>query len=241
MLEVSIAEKRHRSADGESIVAVRDLAFKVDAGEFVCLIGPSGCGKTTTLRILAGLDGDFEGEVLIDGAPPSTAERLGMVFQEPRLLPWRSVEQNVRLGLPASERMRPLDKLFERLDLAEMRQRYPDELSLGLARRAALARALAIEPKFLLLDEPLTSLDEQTAGRLRRLLVDLWIETPRTALMVTHNLAEAVAVADRLIFLTPRPASVLEEIRLTTPRNARNAEEIARIVAKLVAELPGLA
>lgn len=137
-LKVDISDKTFRSAEGVSIVALRGLSFQVRQGEFACLLGPSGCGKTTTLRILLGLDRQFSGSYQL---PEGGSNRVAAVFQEPVLLPWRTVEQNVRLALPARVRDRDLDPLFDILGLSPMRSLYPSELSLGLARRAALARA----------------------------------------------------------------------------------------------------
>ena len=236
-LDVRIAEKRFRAAGGGSVVALSDLAFSVEAGSFTCLIGPSGCGKTTTLRIILGLDADYEGTV----AFPYPDIRMAAVFQEPRLLPWRTVEQNVRLALAKAEADKPLDDLFGILGLADMRQRYPGELSLGQARRAALARAFAVEPNLLLLDEPFVSLDAATATRLRRLLIQVWQARPTTALMVTHNVREAVELADRLIFLTPGPAHVAGEMALPMARAERGAEVIGDLLSDIVRRFPGAA
>ena len=150
------------SADGTPVEVVRGLELRLEAGAFGALIGPSGCGKTTILKIAAGLDADFSGRA----AGPGSG-RLGIVFQEPRLLPWRTVEQNIRLALPAREVADDLTELVETLGLDAHLARYPGELSLGLARRAAIARAFAVRPDFLLLDEPFVSLDEAVADRLR--------------------------------------------------------------------------
>ncbi|MDJ0931745.1 ATP-binding cassette domain-containing protein [Breoghania sp.] len=155
--------------EGGRIAVLRDLAFSLEPGSFTCLIGPSGCGKTTALRIMLGLDTDHRGDVRL----PSERARLAAIFQEPRLLPWRTVEQNVRLALPP-DAMPDLDALFETLGLSAMRASYPGELSLRLARRVALARAFAVDPDVLLLDEPFVSLDEPVAECLRALLLDLW-------------------------------------------------------------------
>ena len=140
--------------------------------------------------------------------PHGDGNRIAAVFQEPTLLPWRTVEQNVRLALPKSLRDADLDGLFDTLGLSGMRTLFPSELSLGLARRAALARAFATEPAVLFLDEPFVSLDEPTAERLRHLLLAVWSARPTTALMVTHNLREALMLSDRIIVLSPRPAHV---------------------------------
>src|SRR5271156_6729966 len=200
-LELRIDAKHFLSADGVSVEVVRGLELRLEAGSFGVLIGPSGCGKTTILRIAAGLDADFRGELRTPGSG-----RLGMVFQEPRLLPWRTVENNIRLALPADQTDVDLTELFETLGLSSHLARYPGELSLGLARRAAIARAFAIRPDFLLLDEPFVSLDEAVAVRLRNELVALTTRTRVTTLLVTHDLAEAVQLADHLFFLSDRAA-----------------------------------
>ena len=223
-LELRINAKSFLSADGIPFEVIRDLELRLEAGSFGALIGPSGCGKTTILRIAAGLDADFRGELRTPGAG-----RLGMVFQEPRLLPWRTVEDNIRLVLPAHQADIDLAELFETLGLASHLPRYPGELSLGLARRAAIARAFAIQPDFLLLDEPFVSLDEAVAIRLRSELMALTTRTRVTTLLVTHRLEEAVQLADRLFFLSDRPAHVIFEKALPLPRETRSKDVIASI------------
>jgi len=216
---------------------LRGLAFTLAPGSFTCLIGPSGCGKTTTLRIVLGLDRAFAGEVTL--VPPGL--RMAAVFQEPRLLPWRTVEQNVRLALPPQERIPAagdLDRLFAVLGLAELRQRYPGELSLGLERRVALARAFAVMPDLLLLDEPFVSLDEHTADRLRAHLLELWQAQGATVLMVTHNVREAARLADRLLLLNGRPARLVGDVVVPLPRGARNGDALGHFLAMLAREHP---
>jgi ABC-type nitrate/sulfonate/bicarbonate transport system ATPase subunit len=223
-LELRIDAKSFLSADGTAVEVVRNLQLRLEAGSFGALIGPSGCGKTTILRIAAGLDADFRGQLRTPGAG-----RLGMVFQEPRLLPWRTVEDNIRLALPADQTDVDLTDLFETLGLDSHLARYPGELSLGLARRTAIARAFAIRPDFLLLDEPFVSLDETTAARLRSELMTLTTRTRVTTLLVTHRLEEAVQLADRLFFLSDRPAHVIFEKALLLPRGKRSKGVIASI------------
>ncbi len=223
-LELRIDAKTYLSADGTSVEVVRGLKLRLEAGSFGALIGPSGGGKTTILKIAAGLDADFRGELHTPGSG-----RLGMVFQEPRLLPWRTVEDNIRLALPASDANADLTELVETLGLGSHMARYPGELSLGLARRAAIARAFAARPDFLLLDEPFVSLDEAVAARLRDELVALTTRTEVTTLFVTHNLAEAIQLADRLFFLSDRPARIIAERSLPPPRGKRSREVIASI------------
>jgi NitT/TauT family transport system ATP-binding protein len=236
-LKVNIEEKSFRSSNGGTIDVLRQLRFEVEENEFACILGPSGCGKTTTLRILLGLDQDYRGSVQLPGKSQAT---MGAVFQEPMLLPWRTVEQNVRLALPKELRGANLDALFAQLGLSNMRSFYPAELSLGLARRAAIARALAIEPDILLLDEPFVSLDEPTAQQLRHLLLFVWSERPTTALMVTHNLQEAIMLSDRIIVLSDRPAHVLGTFDIRLPRQYRNEQVKADLLRSFNEKFAGI-
>ena len=223
-LELCIDSKIYLSADGTPVDVVRGLKLRLEAGSFGALIGPSGCGKTTILRIAAGLDPDFRGKIRTPGAG-----RLGIVFQEPRLLPWRTVEQNIRLALPASDSAADLTELVDILGLGSHLARYPGELSLGLARRTAIARAFAGRPDFLLLDEPFVSLDQAIADRLRDELVALTTRTRVTTLFVTHNLDEAIQLSDRLFFLSDRPTRVIAEKSLPPPRGKRSKDIVASI------------
>ena len=234
-LRVDIADKTFRSAEGVSVTALRHLSFDVRQGEFACLLGPSGCGKTTTLRILLCLDKDFSGSFQL---PEGDMNRIAAVFQEPTLLPWRTVEQNVRLALPKGLRHTDLTLLFDSLGLSDMLSLFPSELSLGLARRAALARAFATEPAVLFMDEPFVSLDEQTAERLRHLLLTVWSARPTTVLMVTHNLREALMLSDRIIVLSPRPAHVLGVLDVRLPRQDRNPQGISDLLRSFHQKFP---
>ena len=236
-LKVDIREKSFRATEGVGVVALQDLSFEVGAGEFACLLGPSGCGKTTTLRILLGLDRDYSGSIRM---PTKGSHRIAAVFQEPVLLPWRTVEQNIRLTLPPSLKQVVLDELLEILGLSGLETLYPSELSLGLARRVALARAFATEPSILFLDEPFVSLDEATAERLRGLLVTVWSTRLTTALMVTHNLREALFLSDRIIVLSHRPAKVVGIFNVDVPRPERDADHLDRLVLAFKQQFAGV-
>ena len=233
-LEVDIAGKMFDNAAGERHDVIAGVAFALAAGEVGALIGPSGCGKSTMLRIISGLDHDFKGAVSRPGGM-----RIGFVFQEPRLLPWRSVEQNVRIVAPAADDAK-LASLFEILELKAHRNHFPGELSLGLARRVALARAFAVEPDLLILDEPLASLDAALAARLRDQIALLVEGRPMITLLVTHDVDDAVRLGDRLILLSPRPARLLDDLPIRTPRSARGPAEIAAIKSDVVRRIDGL-
>jgi NitT/TauT family transport system ATP-binding protein len=220
-LEVAIQQKSYRAASGAMLHVLADLSFSLGNGEVAALVGPSGCGKTTLLRIIAGLDDNFAGTVRL----PARGT-IGMVFQEPRLLPWRTVQQNVALAAPQASNAK-LDALFASLGLTAHRGHYPGELSLGLARRVALARAFAVEPDLLLLDEPFVSLDRALAQRLRDELAELVERLRVTTLLVTHDVDEAIGLADRLLLLSINPASVLAEIPVVRPRSAHTPQELS--------------
>ncbi len=199
----------------------------LEKGEVAAVVGPSGCGKTTLLRIIMGLDRDFEGIVSL----PADC-RLGVVFQEPRLLPWRTVEENIQLAAPRANPA-ALNALFARLGLTEHRLHYPGELSLGLARRVALARAFAVEPDLLILDEPFVSLDAPLAERLRGELIELVSRRPVTTLLVTHSIDEAIGLADRIFLLSASPAHVLADVPIEHPRRSRSVDEIAVVANRI--------
>jgi len=225
VLDLQVHGRRFQLENGKQLHAVGDLQFSLDARSFTCIVGPSGCGKTTTLRMILGLDTGFEGSINHPGN-----ERVAAVFQEPRLLPWRTVEQNIRLVLPDERYEQPLDELFDVLELGEVKGLFPLQLSLGLARRAALARAFVLEPELLILDEPFVSLDEQTATRLRELLMRLWQLHQTTALMVTHNLREAVLLADRVLVFSKRPAHIIGDVAIDAPRADRSGAYVERMI-----------
>jgi NitT/TauT family transport system ATP-binding protein len=230
--DIRIEDKTYIGADGTPVPAIRDLVLEVRPQSMTVLMGPSGCGKTTLLRILAGLDSRFTGTVRV----PDNA-RIGVMFQEPRLLPWRTVRQNIQLVAEDMSNAE-LEHLAASVEIADKLPRYPQELSLGLARRVALARAFAPRPDLLLLDEPFVSLDERTADRLRRLLLEVWSARPTTAILVTHNPREAILLADDLVLLAPRPTHVVAVVPIAVPQAKRDPAMVEEIYADLLKRHP---
>lgn len=214
-------------ASGQRHEALGEIAFALRKGEVGAVLGPSGCGKTTLLRIVAGLEARFEGTVLRrDG------DRLAVVFQEPRLLPWRMVEDNIRIAAPDIGEGE-LAELLATLGLGEHRRHFPAELSLGLARRVALARAMAVRPDLLLLDEPFASLDAATATSLIEQIIDIVDQRAMTTLLVTHDLDAAIRLADAVFVLSERPGRLLTRIAISSPRRNLAPDAAADIARKV--------
>jgi NitT/TauT family transport system ATP-binding protein len=217
MLEIAIGRKSYPDRGGRPHLALSGLALNAAPGEFVCVVGPSGSGKSTLLNIVGGLDRDVEGRVSLAGATPE--QGIGFMFQEPRLMPWLSVLDNVLLVAgPSEAAQRRARGLLGAMGLGEVLDAFPGRLSGGMQRRVALARAFVIEPKLLLMDEPFVSLDVPTANRLRAMLVELWQRCRCTVLFVTHDLREALALADRVCFLSAAPGRVVLEVPVAVPR-----------------------
>lgn len=243
--------------DGQKgyLEALDGVSFDLQRGDFVCLIGPSGCGKSTLLRIVAGLLPPTEGHVVFeDRSPRPTGQRVGLVFQNPALMPWRNVRANVALplelnGTPAAAVQAQTDHLLALVGLSGFEAAYPIHLSGGMAQRTAIARALAQNPKVLLLDEPFGALDALTRERMAEELLRIWRRDQRTVLMVTHSVEEAALLADRVIVLSTRPGRVVGDVRvtlprprsretLTTPALQRIARELRRLLAAGEATTP---
>lgn len=210
--------------------ALRNIALDLAQGEIVAMVGGSGCGKTTLLRLVAGLDAPSTGTIELDGADlHEPSADVGIIFQEPRLLPWLSVADNIAFGiahLPRDEREARVSRALLRIGLAGYEKRWPRELSGGQAQRVAIARALVTQPKVLLLDEPFSALDAFTRASLHEHLLALW-ETDRVSLLiVTHDVDEAVTLADRIVVMQPKPGRIFTEIGvdLSRPRNRRSDE-----------------
>jgi sulfonate transport system ATP-binding protein len=209
--------------------ALDGISLNVAPGEIVAVVGGSGCGKSTLLRLVSGLDIPTQGKIALDGDTiVSPHEKIGIVFQEPRLLPWLTVAANVGFGLadrPKAERAERVARQLDRVGLTDKAQVWPRELSGGQAQRVALARALVMRPEVLLLDEPFSALDAFTRLDLQDHLLDLWADTKPTLLVVTHDVDEAIVLADRVVVMRPQPGRVFAEIEidLARPRDRQSA------------------
>jgi NitT/TauT family transport system ATP-binding protein len=211
--------------DTREVLAVDDVSFTVAESEFLCLLGPSGCGKTTIMNMIAGFLTPTNGDVLIGGARlDGTKHDRGVVFQDfAQLFPWRTARRNVEFGLemrnlPADERKRTALEFLRLVGLADFADVYPHQLSGGMQQRVAIARAIAYSPGVLLMDEPFAALDAMTREEMQRLVNDVWQETKKTIVYVTHNVAEAVYLGDRVVVLDAHPGRVKAEIPLDLPR-----------------------
>lgn len=194
-----------------AVPALEDISFSVEEGEMVALVGPSGCGKTSLLLLIDGLLQPSSGQVLIDGEEVKRVRRdVALILQDAGLLPWKTVKQNAELSLRIQKRREGVEGILTSLGLQGFERRFPAELSEGMRRRVGLARALALRPRVLLMDEPMANLDSLTRERIQNLLLDLWWEMRFTAILVTHDIEEAVFLGQRILVLTPRPARIRE-------------------------------
>lgn len=229
-------------AFGSEVVYDR-LSFSVIDGEFLCILGPSGCGKSTLLRVVGDLLGIDEGTVIVAGAPASESwQEIAYVFQSPRLLPWRNAEENVVLGQQLrfgrsrtkAEMHQKAVKLLELVGLGRDRHKSPMMLSGGERQRVSIARALAVDPRIVLMDEPFSALDVQTRRHMRSEIIEIWKKTEKTIVFVTHEIDEALELADRIVVLSAKPTRMLETVALTAPRpRDLNAPEIQAARNKL--------
>ena len=239
-LSVRGVSKSYVSTRGERIQALDDISFDVAPGEFVCLIGPSGCGKSTLLNLVAGLERPDGGEIWINDRPvKQPGPDRAVLFQEPSLFPWMTVLGNVEfalrlVGVPKEERAERATTWLRKVHLTRFAHAQPHELSGGMRQRAALARALAARPEVLLGDEPFGALDAQSREILQQELQQVWSEAGNTFVFVTHNVREAVFLADRVIVMSARPGTLLAEYRITAPR-PRTFEDV--LLTKVVVDV----
>lgn len=230
---------------GPLVTALQNINLEIKQGEFISLLGPSGCGKTTLLRTIADLLKPTSGSISVRGQSPREIrlqKKYGVVFQNPVLYDWRSVRRNVcmpmeLMGIPKKERTARVTKMLELVGLMEFGKKYPHQLSGGMQQRVGIARALAIKPEILLMDEPFSALDEFTKEKLHEDLLRIWKKTNKTILFVTHNIQEAVFLSDRVVVLSPHPGrvSAVVDIPLVRPRNVeiKNTPEFNELMVKV--------
>ncbi len=220
-----------QTADGP-VTALSDVDLTIARGEFVSFIGPSGCGKTTLMRVFADLEHASAGSILVNGMSPHEARlqrAYGYVFQAAGLYPWRNVLKNVMLpleimGVPLAERVRRAREQLAKVGLEGFERKFPWQLSGGMQQRVSIARALSIEPKLLLMDEPFGALDEITRDHLNEQLLRLWERTGKTVVFVTHSISEAVFLSNRIVVMSPRPGRIIEIIQNTLPLQGRTLD-----------------
>jgi NitT/TauT family transport system ATP-binding protein len=240
-LEIRDLNQSFARDDGSRLVVLEHLTFDVKDKEFVCILGSSGCGKTTLLRLIAGLDAAEAGSIILDGEEIKGASpKVGMVFQEYSLFPWRTVIDNIAFGLEMKgirkdERYQIAGQYLDLVNLSQFRDSYPSELSGGMRQRVAVARALALDPVLLLMDEPFGALDAQTRNMLQTELLAIWEKTKKTIVFITHSVDEAVFMADRIIVLSPRPGTICTILPIDLPRpRERTSVEFALIRRKVL-------
>ncbi len=229
---------------GQQIQALHDINFTVDEGEFICVIGPSGCGKSTLISLVAGLEFPDSGQVFVDNkiVEGPSKDRL-VVFQEAALFPWLTVLNNVEFGLkiagvPEKERREQALEVIKMVHLSRFVNAHPHQLSGGMKQRAAIARALVMDPKILLMDEPFAALDAQTRQMLQEELQDIWQKTKKTVLFVTHNVREATFLSDRVFEITARPGTIKKEYQVPLPRPRREQDpHLLTIQTKIMSSL----
>lgn len=242
----------YKTTDGRDVTALTSVSLDIQRGEFISLLGPSGCGKTTLLRIIADLLQPTSGTITVGGESPRAArlkQRYGIVFQSAVLYDWRTVKKNVMLPLeimhvPKAERSERAEKMLELVGLTDFANHYPNQLSGGMQQRVGIARALALRPEILLMDEPFSALDEFTREKLHMDLLRIWRKTNKTIIFVTHNISESVFLSDRVCVLSPHPGrlSAVVDIDLPRPRTVemRDTPHFTELVAKVRGSFEGV-
>ncbi len=252
-ISIQNVEVTYGLGSAEPVQALAPVSLDIQGGSFVSLVGPSGCGKSTLLKVLADLMPPTQGQVTIDGAAPSTlrnAGRIGLVFQQANLMPWLNIEKNVQLldeivskksATQQATHKPKVSELLEVVGLKGFEKKLPHQLSGGMQQRASLARALALDPSILLMDEPFGALDEITRDRMAFELMRIWQQYQKTVIFVTHSLAEAVFLSDQVVLMSARPGRIhkIYEINLPRPRNeeTRLSDEFIRLVGEINREL----
>ncbi len=237
---------------GEPVTALQNVNLEIRQGEFISLVGPSGCGKTTLLRAIADLQKPTSGSISVRGKTPREIrmeKKFGIVFQSPVLYDWRTVRRNVcmpmeLMGLPKKYRTARVTEMLELVGLYNFGLKYPHELSGGMQQRVGIARALAIDPEILLMDEPFSALDEFTKEKLHEDVLKIWRKTNKTILFVTHNIQEAVFLSDRVVVMSPHPGRISAVIDINLPRprklSDKNSVELVELIAKVRSSFEGV-
>jgi NitT/TauT family transport system ATP-binding protein len=230
---------------GAPVVALKNVSLDIKQGEFISMVGPSGCGKTTLLRTIADLQQPTSGSILVRGHSPREVrlqKKYGIVFQNPVLYDWRTVRRNVcmpmeLMGLPKTYRTARVTEMLEMVGLFEFGKKYPHELSGGMQQRVGIARALAIKPEILLMDEPFSALDEFTKEKLHEDLLTIWNKTKTTIIFVTHNISEAVFLSDRVVVMSPHPGRITKIVDIDLPRprtmKTKESDKFNALVSKV--------
>lgn len=241
-IEIQGVEKEYVTNRNKRVLALQRVEASVERSEFVCILGPSGCGKSTLLRILAGLEKATQGTVSYCGTPITGAQKkIGMVFQDYSLLPWLNVLDNIALGLnfagvAKKERRKKAQEYLEIINMRDFGNAYPYELSGGMQQRVAIARALANDPEVLLMDEPFGALDAYTRIVLQKELLRIWEHHKKTILFVTHSVDEAIYLADRVLFMSPKPGCIKKEFMIDIPRvRQRDDPRYGQLMAEMLA------
>lgn len=237
---------KHFEVAGGRLEALADFSLSIAPGELVAIVGASGCGKSTLLRLLVGLDAAFDGEIRVDGVPVTgIGGGRGIVFQEPRLFPWLTVAQNIALGLVneplgAAQKSRRVDEFIQLIGLDGFAGAYPHQLSGGMAQRVAIARGLVASPRVLLLDEPFGALDALTRQQMQAELLAIRARTHITTMLVTHDVEEAIFLADRVVVMAPRPGRIRRVVKVDLPQpRARSGARFQRLRDAVMRELTG--
>lgn len=251
-IQVNNVSMAYKVNNGEDVVALKDVSLDIKEGEFISLLGPSGCGKTTLLRIIADLLQPTAGNVSIRGQSPRDIrlqKKYGIVFQNPVLYDWRTVRRNICMpmeimGIPKKERTSRINNMLELVGLQDFGYKFPFELSGGMQQRVGIARALALNPEILLMDEPFSALDEFTREKLNEDLLGIWNKTKKTIVFVTHNIPESVFLSDRVVVLSPHPGRLSAIVDIDLPRPRRNeireTPEFYEYVAKIRRSFEGV-
>ena len=222
-LRIEGATKHYHTRTGV-VHALEDVSFDVREGELVCVLGPSGCGKSTLLWAMSGLHPLTRGRILLDGTAVTRPHpQIAIIFQDANLLPWRNLLRNINLPfeikhIPPASRRATVDSLLQRVGLAGFETKYPRELSGGMQQRASIVRSLAVDPSVLLMDEPFGALDAFTRDEMNLLIQEIWMDTGKTVVFITHNIGEAIFLADRIVVLSPRPGRLARVFEIDLPR-----------------------